>query len=310
MMYRWQGGLLAASVFVMACAQSRDQASTGVSTSQAGSSPTGGTSAAGGDGASGGGATNGTGGAGAAGGMGGMGGVGGVGGTGGTGGAGPCGPAVVPSPDLVAWYGFEDSTNPQVVDLSSYGHHGTPSTGVQRGVTGRFCKGVRFDGSLSHIDIPYSSDLDISGDITIEAWVFLDAPNQTNRMLVRKYLQYQMSVSVVPEPNLLEFYSQPLGFARTTQQVQFGKWIHAAVSHDGTTARLYIDGQLKDAVPFAGSLPSNTNSLKLGGDGFNQVAPDGGMDEVKIWRVLRSEQQICEDGNGTYSAGGTPKCTY
>jgi hypothetical protein len=129
-------------------------------------------------------------------------------------------------------------------------------------------------------------------------------------MLVRKYLQYQMSVSVVPQPNLLEFYSQPLGFARATSPVQFGKWIHTAVSHDGTSARLYLDGDLVDTIPHAGTLPSNNSSLKLGGDGFNQVAPDGGMDDVMIWKVLRSDQQVCEDSDGTYNPSSTPTCTH
>jgi hypothetical protein len=40
------------------------------------------------------------------------------------------------------------------------------------------------------------------------------------------------------------------------------------------------------------------------------VAPNGGMDDVKIWRVLRSEPQICEDGGGIYNANTTPRCNY
>jgi hypothetical protein len=236
-------------------------------------------------------------------------GAGGAGGDAGQGG-GPTCPQGTTSPDLVAWYRFDDPLSSQITDSSMYGHHGSASAGVQIGVPGRFCGGVRFDGNLSNVDVPYSAELDITGDITIEAWVFLDAPVSYNRMLVRKVLQYQMSVSVVPQPNLLEFYSQPLGFARASNPVPFGKWIHAAVSHDGTTARLYLDGELVDAVPLAGSLPSNNASLKLGGDGFNQVAPDGGMDEVKIWRVVRSEQQICEDGFGSYNPNAAVKCSY
>ena len=109
---------------------------------------------------------------------------------------------------------------------------------------------------------------------------------------------------------MIEFYTQPLGFARTSDPVEFGHWIHVATSHDGSMARLYLNGELASAVSLAGSLPSNTSSLKLGGDGFNQSAPDGGMDEVKIWNVVRTEQEICEDGGGTYDAASDPKCDY
>jgi len=211
---------------------------------------------------------------------------------------------------LVAWYRFEDGPTTTISDSSMYGNHGTASAGVTLDVPGPNCKSVRFDGQTSNIDIPFSASLDITGDITLEAWVFLDTPQSYNRMLVRKALQYQMSISVAPQPNLLEFYTQPLGFARTSDPVEFGHWIHVATSHDGSMARLYLNGELASAVSLAGSLPSNTSSLKLGGDGFNQSAPDGGMDEVKIWNVVRTEQEICEDGGGTYDAASDPKCDY
>ena len=79
---------------------------------------------------------------------------------------------------------------------------------------------------------PYES-LDLQAPITIEAWVYLDTPVMSNRMLVRKTLQYQLSISVVPEPDLVEFYSQPLGFARSDMQIDFDRWVHVAVTFDG-----------------------------------------------------------------------------
>src|SRR5262245_61393603 len=117
-----------------------------------------------------------------------------------------------PPPELVAWYRFEDAAQPKVLDSSIYGNHATPSAGVQRGAPGRFGAGVKFDGNKSQIVAPYSASLDITGPITIEAWAYFETPIASNRMLVRKYLQYQMSVSIVPVPYLLDFYSQPLGF--------------------------------------------------------------------------------------------------
>ena len=191
-----------------------------------------------------------------------------------------------------------------------YGNHGTASAGVTLDIPGRHCQSVRFDGQTSNIDIPSSASLNITGDITLEAWVFLDTPQSYNRMLVRKVLQYQMSISVLPQPNLLEFYTQPLGFARTSIPVLFGHWVHVATSHDGSVARLYLNGELADEVSLPGSLPSNNASLKLGGDGFNQNAPNGGMDEVKIWNVVRTEPEICEDGGGVYNSALDPKCSY
>lgn len=215
-----------------------------------------------------------------------------------------------PPDDLVAWYRFESPADPLVQDSSLYGHHGTASAEVQRGIKGRYGFGVRFDGAKSNIEIAATPNLDINGPITIEAWVYLDSPKNYNRMLVRKYLQYQLSISVVPEPNRVEFYSQPLGFARSDKAVDFAKWVYVATTHDGDAVRFYINGELDSGHELTGALPSNTNNLNLGGDGLNNNAPDGGMDEVRIWRIVRSEQEICEDGFGSYDPALTPKCTF
>jgi hypothetical protein len=215
-----------------------------------------------------------------------------------------------PSSDLVAWYTFDSPNEPLVMDSSLYGNHGSASEGVQRGVKGRWAFGVRFDGGTSSIHIPYQDVLNITGAITLEAWVFLDTPISQNRMLVRKYLQYQLSISILPEPDRVEFYSQPLGFARSKSPIDFGVWVHVAATHDGSVVRFYINGQLESEAPLAGSLPSSDNALVLGGDGFNDNAPDGGMDEVRIWRVVRSEEEICLDGYGVYDPAGDPVCSY
>jgi len=213
-----------------------------------------------------------------------------------------------PSPELVARYDFEFPDEPLVQDTSLYGHHGTPSPGVVRGVTGKYGMGVRFDGALSTISMGQTPELDITGPITIEAWVYLDTPVGYNRMLVRKTLQYQLSISVIPEPNLVEFYSQPLGFIRSDAPVDFGRWVYLAVTHDGAKATFYVDGILESVKDFPGVLPSKSTSLHLGGDGLNQTSPDGGMDGVRIWNVLRTPQEICEDGGGAFAAGPPPEC--
>ncbi|MBK7950894.1 MAG: LamG domain-containing protein [Deltaproteobacteria bacterium] len=87
-----------------------------------------------------------------------------------------------------------------------------------------------------------------------------------------------------------------------------GIWYHAAVSYDGTTWRLYLNGVLEaqvvvgqpvrsDSIQHAG-LGTNIDSLGVPA-GFFQ----GALDEARIWNVARSATQIRADLNSQLTSG-------
>lgn len=65
-------------------------------------------------------------------------------------------------------------------------------------------------------------------------------------------------------------------------------WHFAAMTYDGATLKLYVDGQLKASAPYVAAIPSNPFPL-LVGDGFN-----GTIDEVSVYDYALTPSAISE----------------
>ena len=85
------------------------------------------------------------------------------------------------------------------------------------------------------------------------------------------------------------------------------QWVHLAGTYDGSQMIFYIDGVSVGTTTVSGTIDSATD-LEIGAwDVLEQTMYTGALDEVKVWDVARSNQEVCEDGGGTWS--GT-SCTY
>ena len=73
-----------------------------------------------------------------------------------------------------------------------------------------------------------------------------------------------------------------------------GQWHHVAgvYSHSGGFANLYVDGVLKGTTPSNGPLTHDSSDLRFGNWSGCCEDFDGIIDEVRIWNVARTEQQI------------------
>jgi len=88
-----------------------------------------------------------------------------------------------------------------------------------------------------------------------------------------------------------------IGFGTTTWNplttssiLKLNKWNHVAITFDGTLMKVFVNGILKNSDNrFAGKTPNATPIRYIGkiNDAFT-----GMLDEVRIWNVVRSEEQI------------------
>lgn len=80
------------------------------------------------------------------------------------------------------------------------------------------------------------------------------------------------------------------------RNVNDGLWHHVAVSYDGQTIRFYVDGTL-DASFAATLTPHMGFGASVGGNVDGNWLFPGSLDEVRIWKITRSDEDILSDAN-------------
>jgi hypothetical protein len=145
-----------------------------------------------------------------------------------------------------------------------------------------------------YIEIPATELLD-TPQMTVEAWVF-----------ARDARQNGGCSSLAGNGYLTGWW---LGLCGTTMRSYFNgsssvrsggiipvpdappTWIHIAAVTDGTTRKHYIDGNLVLEMSEA-PLSASQKSLRIGSDPDWDFMAQGGIDDLRIWRVARTQEQI------------------
>ncbi len=140
----------------------------------------------------------------------------------------------------VASYGFEEAGGTTIADES--GANDGITGGATRTNTGRFGRALSFDGDDDMASVPDSAPLDLTAQMTIEAWVRPRAASGWRTVIFKEagglaYGLYANSDDDTPSANI---GSDP--GARGTTDLVADKWAHLAATYDGTTLRLYVNG--------------------------------------------------------------------
>ncbi len=156
-----------------------------------------------------------------------------------------------------------------------------------------------FNGTTSYVDIPDNAELNPTAAITIEAWVYPKVNNGCN-CIVGKNWNSSYWFGLNCGEGKLRFY--PKGAASRVDGntvIPLDTWTHVAATYDGTTTRLYINGQLDASANLAsGALAVNADPLYIGCDRDGTTKTyfwNGYIDNVRIWSVARTETQILEN---------------
>jgi Peptidase family C25/Concanavalin A-like lectin/glucanases superfamily/PQQ-like domain len=149
----------------------------------------------------------------------------------------------------------------------------------------------------SYVEVPYAADLNTTGmSITIEAWVKRSDASRCETLVGNGHLtSYWLGFCTAR----LRFYSHGTGTSvDSNASVPAGVWTHVAVTYDGVTRRYYINGVLDtNSIAGGGALVGRTDGKSLGIgydmiDSFSQNYFMGLIQDVRIWNVVRTAQQI------------------
>src|SRR6187549_1581105 len=89
------------------------------------------------------------------------------------------------SAGLVAAYGFDAGTGTTAADASGNNNAGT-LTAATWSASGRFGSALMFNGSSARVTVPSAASLNLTGAMTLEAWVRPTAQQSGWRAIVQK----------------------------------------------------------------------------------------------------------------------------
>ena len=201
---------------------------------------------------------------------------------------------------LVAHWNLDESSGTTLVD--SFGGN----TGTASGTTvapGKYNNARSFNGSSDYIVQASGSNVDVTGDITVETWVNPTSFSASG-VIIHKSTQYSVYISTSgyvawadsSNWSYASFGYQSIGL--TT-----GSWQHLVVTKSGSTVTIYLDGFQKVSKTFGSAITSTTNLMFMGCyAGASACASsyfNGSLDEVKIYNVAKTAAEVLEEYNAT-----------
>ena len=198
-------------------------------------------------------------------------------------------------------WSFDDSiADASTTDISGYGNHCELKGGMSgaNATTGIIGQALEFDGTDDYLDCGNSRSLDITGKITIEAWIYPEGPgNSSYPRIVDK-----SSSNPGDSPGYKIYLRSDENYKITSSaggsyhtfsnsMVSLNDWNHLAWTIDGSQWKIFLNGNSEEwtSSVFPSSVPNELNIGKswVGGRNFKGI-----IDEVRIYNVALTASEI------------------
>jgi len=216
--------------------------------------------------------------------------------------------AVVPSgppPGRVGAWSFDEGSGITVSDQSGSNNTGTITNATWAGAgNGKFGNALSFNGTNAFVSVPDSASLDVTTGMTLEAWVKPTTVTNFRTIAVKEtsgnlvYGLYAGSDTNKPQSQVT------VGTPRLVDApsaIPTGSWSHVAMTYDGTTERLYVNGTQVASGAFSGTISTSNSPFKIGGNAIWGEWFNGLIDEVRLYNRALSAAEIQTDMNAAIS---------
>jgi|GEM_PF-3663435 len=197
-----------------------------------------------------------------------------------------------------------NSTNWTLDETANANHgevhtNGTPSDPGDSFVSAKFGKGMQFDGVDDYVDCGNDTSLDITDEITIEAWVKFDFVNSTiNTPIVVNRAGYEVFLFLQGGEGTFQFtiWGNPSGQynAPTTITPTIDTWYHVVGTFDGTNLKIYINGREEGNGDIVNPWKGVDTGFTIGYTPQQGIYLNGTIDEVRIYNRALSAEEIAE----------------
>ena len=220
---------------------------------------------------------------------------------------------VAPPAGLVSWWPGDGNAN----DIAG-NNLGTLQNGATY-ASGKAGQAFSFDGIDDFVQIANASNLQITGAITIDAWIYLRTgtfyPGIVSKGNVGNYLEsYGLFTGLWNNTVAFLLNRDGTPGGRTIvwgPAIAYNTWTHVAGTSDGTTMRLYVNGTLAASGSHSGGIHVTADPVLIGkADRTSSPSPDpdsflnGDVDEVEIFNRALSASEI----HAIFAAGSAGKC--
>lgn len=181
----------------------------------------------------------------------------------------------------------------------------TPTLGQAGALTGDTSTSVQFNGTNEYINVPDAASLDITAQITIEAWFRSNTLINNSTILSKgSTTGYWLQRNGNTNPAQFGTNGTTNPTLNGTVSINNGAWHHIAVVYNGANKYIYIDGVQDVTVAATGNISTNNQALRIAD---NAQATGrfwaGWLDEVAIYNVGLTPAQVLDHFNAGRGTG-------
>ncbi|MEM7119535.1 MAG: LamG domain-containing protein, partial [Chloroflexota bacterium] len=190
--------------------------------------------------------------------------------------------------DVLARYHFEEAPGSTFYDNHVEEEHAT-CTNCPTQTAALFGQGLQFDGVDDSVDVPNLFDPSVD-TFTLALWIYVDAAGTGQRLLVQQADGSGQGSALLFLDAANTLQSNLLGGVAGTTAVTTNEWHHVAFVFDGTTGRIYLDGQLDGSNILTPEVADG--NLQLGSDSHTSAFFHGLMDEFVVYGAALDDYAI------------------
>ncbi len=155
---------------------------------------------------------------------------------------------------------------------------------------------LAFDGESTRLLVDLGGNLPTGNSArTVEMWAYVKPTSWAkDRHTLFEYgintLNHAFAVDMEVYP-VMQIYSWDDDLFFDAGIVEEG-WFHVAASYDGKTLRAFINGSERGAKDMNNPLTTDQTTVKIGWSPYTNAHFDGILDEVRLWNIARSSEEI------------------
>jgi hypothetical protein len=201
---------------------------------------------------------------------------------------------------IAAYYPLDTGQGGQVYDVSANNNQGS-LVATPTWTAGKLNGALALNGVNQYVTIPSSSSLNLTGDMSMSAWVNLSDLTVQHELLAKRVgtgasnTTYELRIQQTT--GLLQFisYDASLKTITSTTAVPTGTWAQVAVIKKAGSVTLYLNGAAISSATTIGTPTTNTSDLKIGTTDDLANFMKGSIDEIKLYSRALTVTELTAD---------------